>query len=171
MIDMLSELEFSTHTNEERQYLMFDLREEMYGIGINRVKEIVEYGKVTLVPLMPDFVIGVLNLRGEVVPVIDISLRLGKAATKIHPRSCIVILDIEFNQETVLLGFVVDSVKEVIEIDAGQIEPPPTFGAKIDGQFIQGLIDVEEELVILLQGNHVLSIDELSALIENVIEN
>lgn len=170
MIELMRELDLPVHEQDCQQYLTFELREENYGISIASVKEIIPYGNVTAVPLMPGFVIGVLNLRGDVVPVIDISLRFGKAATQIQPRSCIVILDIEFNRETVLLGFVVDSVTEVVDINEQQIGPPPAFGARINSEFIHGITNIAGELFILLQGDQVLSVDEMMSLIKNVIE-
>lgn len=171
MFSFVNELDLPVHDEDCQQYLTFELRGENYGIGIESAKEIIVYGNVTRVPLMPDFVIGVLNLRGEVVPIVDLSLRFGKAATEIKPRSCIVILDIEFNQETLLLGFVVDAVTEVLGIPETQIEPAPTFGAKIDAKFIHGITNIAGELFIMLQGENILSVDEMIALIDNVIEN
>lgn len=154
-----------------RQYLTFELREECYGIGIESVKEIIEYGSVTAIPLMPEFVKGVLNLRGEVVPVIDLSLRFGKSITEIHNRSCIVILEVPFDGQLVILGVVVDAVNEVMDIQPSQIEAPPTFGAKIRAQFIEGVANIDEKFVILLHGEKVLSVEEMASIIENVIEN
>ncbi len=171
MFDLLSELNVPVHVYGCQQYLTFELRDEKYGMGIENVKEIIVYDNVTAVPLMPDFVIGVLNLRGDVVPIVDLSLRFGKTATEIKPRSCIVILEIEFRKETLLLGFVVDAVTEVIDIDETQIEPPPTFGAKIDSKFIQGITNIAGDLFILLLGENVLSVEEMISLIENVIES
>ncbi len=170
MIELMRELEIPVHDQDCQQYLTFELRQENYGMSIDSVKEIIPYANVTSVPLMPDFVIGVLNLRGDVVPIIDLSLRFGKAATEIKPRSCIVILEISFNQETVMLGFVVDAVTEVVDIDEQQIELPPTFGAKIESKFIHGITNVAGDLLILLQGDQVLSVDEMISLIKNVIE-
>ncbi len=170
MIELMRELDMPVHEVDCQQYLTFELREENYGISIASVKEIIVYANVISVPLMPNFVIGVLNLRGDVVPIIDLSLRFGKAATEIKPRSCIVILEIDFNQEKVLLGFVVDAVTEVVDIREQQIEPPPSFGAKIDSEFIQGITNVAGELFILLRGDQVLSVDEMIGLIRNVIE-
>lgn len=153
-----------------QQYLTFGLRDECYGISIGSVKEIIEYGNVTSVPLMPDFVKGVLNLRGDVVPVIDLSLRFGKFATDIHGRSCIVILEVEFEGKLVIIGVVVDSVREVVEIKPDDIEPPPSFGAKIRAQFIQGVVNIDGQFVILLHGDRVLSVEEMAAIIESAIE-
>ena len=159
-----------TESATEQQYLTFGIRDEYFGISIDTVKEILEYSNVTSIPLMPDFVKGVLNLRGEVVPVIDLSLRLGKGATEVQDRTCIVVLEIPFEDELVTLGAVVDSVTEVIEIDTSTIEPAPTFGARIKAQFIHGVANVDGQFVILLRGEKALSVEELASLVENVIE-
>ncbi len=156
---------------QRQQYLTFLLKDEYYGIHIKRVREIIEYTKVTAVPLMPEFVKGVLNLRGDVVPIIDLSQRFGKGTTEILRRSCIVVLEIVFEQQLLLIGIVVDAVAEVLDIDLLDIEPPPSFGAKIRTQFIKGVTTLDEHLVILLDGEKVLSIEEMTALIEKVIEH
>jgi len=151
-----------------QQYLTFLLRDECFGLGIETVREIIEYGQLTGVPLMPDFVKGVINLRGDIVPVIDLSIRLGRSPLAVHKRSCIIILEIPFEDTFVVLGAAVDSVNEVIDIESSQIEPPPSFGARLKAQFIQGVANVEQNFVVLLHGDKVLSIDELASLIENV---
>lgn len=150
------------------QYLTFLLRDECFGLGIVTVREIIEYGQLTAVPLMPDFVKGVINLRGDIVPVIDLSIRLGRSALAVHKRSCIIILEIPFEGQHVVLGAAVDSVNEVLDIDASQVEPAPSFGARLKAQFIQGVVNIEQNFVVLLHGDKVLSIDELASLIENV---
>ncbi len=151
-------------------YLTFVLREEYFGISISAVKEIIEYANVTSIPLMPEFVKGVLNLRGEVVPVIDLSIRFNKPPTDIQRRTCIIILEIPFEDQLVTLGAVVDSVCEVLEIPPETIESAPTFGARIRSQFILGVANVAERFVILLRGDRVLSLDEMATLIEKVME-
>ncbi|MBE4620706.1 chemotaxis protein CheW [Vibrio navarrensis] len=158
-------------SQQDLQYLTFVLRDECYGININSVKEIIEYGHLTQVPLMPEFVKGVLNLRGEVVPVVDLSLRFGKAPTELHHRSCIVILEVRFESQLVVMGVVVDAVNEVVDIHPDNIEPPPTLGAKIRPHFIQGIANVEDEFVVLLHGDKVLSVEEMASIIENVLDN
>lgn len=150
------------------QYLTFLLRDECFGLGIETVREIIEYGHLTAVPLMPDFVKGVINLRGDIVPVIDLSIRLGRNALAVHNRSCIIILEILFEGQQVVIGAAVDSVNEVIDIVPSQIEAPPSFGARLKAQFIQGVVNIEQSFVVLLHGDKVLSIDELASLIENV---
>jgi purine-binding chemotaxis protein CheW len=149
-----------------QQYLTFQIREELFALSIETVKEILEYSEITPIPLMPEFVKGVLNLRGQMVPVIDLSMRLSDIPTELHRRSCILILDVPFQQKVVVLGVVVDAVKEVRDIDPSQIDPPPAFGDKIRSQFIKGVANLENEFVVLLHGNRVLSADEASELLE-----
>jgi len=104
------------------------------------------------------------------VPVIDLSLRLGKGVTEVKERTCIVVLEIPFEQDLVTLGALVDSVTEVIDIDTSTIEPAPTFGARIKAQFIQGVVNVDGQFVILLRGEKALSVEELASLVEKVSE-
>lgn len=167
MNDTTSIAEQSEHY---QQYLTFSLKEEFYGIAISSVKEIIEYRAITAIPLMPAFVKGVLNLRGEVVPVIDLSMRFGKPASEIRKRSCIVIVEIIYEEQVVLLGIAVDAVKEVVDITVNDIDPPPTFGAKIRAEFIKGVVNVEAQFIVLLQVAKVLSIDEMASLISQTIE-
>ncbi|OBP14377.1 hypothetical protein A5320_11395 [Rheinheimera sp. SA_1] len=162
--------QFNKDPLSHQHFLTFLLRDECFGISISSVKEIIEYDNVTPIPLMPDFVKGVLNLRGDVVPVIDLSIRFNKSATEISKRTCIVILEILFEEQIVTIGAVVDSVSEVIEINMDNIEPAPTFGAKIRAQFILGVANVGEQFVILLRGERVLSLDEMAAIIEKVAD-
>lgn len=154
--------------NSRQQYLTFLLRDECFGLGISTVREIIEYGQLTAVPLMPDFVKGVINLRGDIVPVIDLSIRLGRSPLELKKRTCIIILEIPFDGQQVVLGAAVDSVSEVLEIDESEIEAPPSFGARLKAQFIQGVVNVEQSFVVLLHGDRVLSVEELASLIENV---
>jgi len=149
-------------------YLTFLLRDECFGLSIDTVREIIEYGQLTTVPLMPDFVKGVINLRGDIVPVIDLSVRLGRSALELRKRTCIIILEIPFEGQLAVIGAAVDSVSEVLEIDQDQIEAPPSFGARLKAQFIQGVVNIEQSFVVLLHGDKVLSIEELASLIENV---
>jgi purine-binding chemotaxis protein CheW len=150
--------------SEEGQYLTFLLGGEMYAIGILNIKEIIEYGQVTEVPMMPAFIRGVINLRGRVVPVIDLLARFGKPSTAINKRSCIVIIEVEADGTQQDIGVVVDSVSEVLEILASEIEPAPSFGAKIRADFISGMGKVNGKFVILLSVSKVLSVEEMSML-------
>lgn len=149
---------------ENQQYLTFLLGGEMFAIGILGIKEIIEYGKLTTVPMMPEFIRGVINLRGAVVPVIDLAARFGREPSKITRRSCIVIIEVEAGEDRQDVGVIVDSVSEVLEIPAEEIEPAPAFGARIRTDFINGMGKVGGKFVILLDINHVLSIEEMAEL-------
>lgn len=149
---------------EENQYLTFLLGGEMFAIGILNIKEIIEYGNLTSVPMMPGFIRGVINLRGRVVPVIDLSVRFGRKAGEPTKRTCNVILEVESGDERLDVGVVVDAVSEVLEIPVGDIEPPPSFGAKVRADFIAGMGKVAGKFVIILNLAKVLSVDELVAL-------
>lgn len=149
---------------DDAQYLTFMLGGEMFAIGILGIKEIIEYGQLTAVPMMPGFIRGVINLRGAVVPVVDLSARFGRQSSDITRRTCIVILEVESEGEKQDVGVVVDSVSEVLAIPAGEIEPPPSFGAKIRADFISGMGKVGGKFVIILNADRVLSVDEMALL-------
>ena len=149
---------------ELQQYLTFMLGSETFAIGILNIKEIIEYGNLTEVPRMPEFIRGVINLRGSVVPVIDLGARFGKQAGEVTPRTCVVIIEVQYEGEEHVVGVMVDAVNEVLDIPADQIEPAPSFGANIRADFIRGMGKVEGKFVILLNVNHVLSLDEMSSL-------
>jgi purine-binding chemotaxis protein CheW len=148
----------------QSQYLTFLLGGEMFAIPILNIKEIIEYGHLTPVPMMPAFIRGVINLRGSVVPVIDLSVRFGRQTRDITRRTCIVIIEIESEDGRQDVGVVVDTVSEVLEISEAQIEQPPSFGARIRADFIRSMGKINGKFVIILDVNHVLSIDEMAAL-------
>lgn len=149
------------------QYLTFVLGGEVYALGILNIKEIIDYGNLTEVPMMPVFVRGVINLRGSVVPVIDLLARFGKGVTTIAKRSGIVIVETSVgdnDDNRQYLGIIVDAVNEVVEIAGHEIEPPPSFGAGIRPDFINGMAKRDNRFVILLNVDKVLSVDEMAAL-------
>ena len=147
-----------------QQYLTFSLGGEVFALGILNVKEIIEFGQITEIPMMPAFIRGVINLRGAVVPVIDLSARFGGPASTVSRRTCIVIVELGEGEERQDLGVIVDAVNEVLEIPRSEIEPPPTFGAKIRADFIQGMGKVEGHFVIILNVDRVLSPQEITML-------
>ena len=150
---------------EQRQYLTFMLGGEMFSIGILAIKEIIEYDGLTEVPMMPACIRGVINLRGAVVPVMDLSARFNKPSTEVTKRTCIVIVEVaNEEQDSQVMGVVVDAVNAVLEIPSSEIEPPPAFGAKIRTDFIEGLAKVNGKFIILLDVNQVLSIEDVGAL-------
>ena len=151
-------------TAQQTQYLTFMLGGEMFAIGILAIKEIIEYGSVTAVPMMPAFIRGVINLRGEVVPVMDLALRCGKASSEVTKRTCVIIVEVTSGNERHDVGVVVDAVSEVLEIALADIEPPPAFGARIRTEFIQAMGKVRGKFVILLATDQVLAIDDVTQL-------
>jgi purine-binding chemotaxis protein CheW len=153
-----------------QQFLTFVLNDEMYGVGILHIREIIEYDNLTVVPLMPDFISGVINLRGNVVPVVNLARRFEHQAKEISKRTSIVIIDIKDTEgDSVEVGMVVDIVNEVIELASSDIAAAPTFGAKIRTDFIQGMGKIDDKLMILLDVNNVLSINELSS-VTNIVD-
>ncbi len=148
---------------EEQQYLTFTLGEEMFAIGILSIREIIEYGQLTDVPMTPPFIRGVINLRGAVVPVVDLAVRFGRQPRDVTRRTCIVIVDVTWSEGSQEMGVVVDAVSEVLEIPETDIEPPPEFGARIRIDFIRGMGKVAGKFVVLLDANKVLSLDEVAA--------
>ena len=151
---------------EQKQYLTFTLGGEMFSISILCIKEIIWYANLTEVPMMPACIRGVINLRGAVVPVMDLSNRFGKPSTQITKSTCIIIIEVPtLNEgETQSMGVVVDAVQAVLEIASSEIEPAPTFGAKIRSDFIEGIGKVNGKFVILLNVNRVLSNEEIGAM-------
>jgi purine-binding chemotaxis protein CheW len=151
---------------EARQYLTFMLGGEMFSLNILRIKEIIWYTAMTEVPMMPACIRGVINLRGAVVPVMDLSARFGKPSTAVTKSSCIVIVEMGATTEgdSQNMGVVVDAVQAVLEIPPGDIEPAPTFGAKIRSDFIEGIAKVNGRFVILLNIQNVLSTQEIAAM-------
>ena len=151
---------------ETHQYLTFSLGEEMYAVGILNVKEIIEYGRLTEIPMMPGFIRGVINLRGAVVPVIDLAARFGGKEASVQKRTCNVIVEVRQDGQKHDIGIMVDAVSEVLEIAAADIEPPPTFGASIRADFIAGMGKVDGKFVIILDIQQVLSAEEMASISE-----
>ena len=150
------------------QYLTFMLGGDAYAIGILSIKEIIEYTQMTEVPLMPACIRGVINLRGAVVPVMDLQVRFGQPASAVTKRTCIVIVEISSPEGEQVMGVVVDAVNEVLDIDGSEIEPPPAFGTRIRTDFISGMGKVRGKFVILLNVNCVLDLDDLQALTQSL---
>lgn len=149
-----------------RQFLTFLLGKEVFAMDIRTVREIIQYGPLTLVPLMPDFVRGVINLRGAVVPVIDLHARFGRPVAEIGKKTCIVIFDAVRDGERTELGLLVDAVSEVVDIAEHQIEPPPSFGTAVRRDFIQGMGKLGERFVIILAPERAFDVDDMARLCE-----
>lgn len=148
------------------QYLTFRLGRETYALDILHIKEIIEYGGLTEVPLMPRFLRGVINLRGSVVPVIDLAVRFGRPPLDVGRRSCVIIVEVEYGDDWHELGVIVDAVEEVLELHPDQIEPAPAFGSNLRSEFIRGMGKLDGRFVIVLALDAALSIDEMAQIAE-----
>jgi purine-binding chemotaxis protein CheW len=150
--------------HKQSQYLTFMLSGETFAIGILAIKEIIEYDTPTVVPMMPECIRGVINLRGSVVPVIDLCARFGRKSAPVNKRTCIVIVEVGTDNERQDVGVIVDAVNEVLDIPTTDIEPAPPFGAKIRTDFIEGMGKIGGKLVLVLDINHVLSFEQTDAI-------
>ena len=159
---MVAGHELQRHAYEARQYLTFTLNGEVLAIDILQVREIIEFGALTQVPMMPVTIRGVINLRGAVVPVVDLSARFGRGAAAVLRRSCIVIVEVASEEGLQTLGVMVDAVNKVMEIAAEDIEPAPSFGTRIRTDFIAGMGRVNDKFVIVLDVARVFAVDELA---------
>ena len=151
------------------QYLTFRLGEEVFALEIGQVREVLDYTAITRVPRMPAFMRGVINLRGSVVPVVDLRLKFGMTETERTVNTCIIIVEIELEGERTVIGALADSVQEVIDLEPGQIEPAPRIGTSLDAAFIRGMGKRDERFVIILDIDRVFSTQEL-ALVQGVGE-
>jgi len=147
---------------ETVQYLTFKLADEIFAFDVAKVREILEMTSITKVPQTPDFMRGVINLRGSVVPVIDLRLNFGMQCTEQTVNTCIIVVEVNLNGEVLVLGVLADSVQEVVEMEPDHIEPPPQLGTKLNTEFIKGMGKVENTFVMILDIDKVFSSDELS---------
>jgi purine-binding chemotaxis protein CheW len=153
-----------------RQYVTFCLGEELFGIEVTRAREILSLVSVTKVPQTPDYLLGVINLRGQVVPVIDLRIKLGLPQAGMTRDSCIIVMEVQVDGEALIVGGLADSVREVLELHDDQIEPPPRMGLKLQTEFIAGMGKVGEQFLILLEIDRVFSGEEL-ALVQDMEES
>ncbi|MCW8918791.1 MAG: chemotaxis protein CheW [Gammaproteobacteria bacterium] len=155
-----------TADDQQTQYLTFMLGSETFAIAIGHIKEIIEYSDsgLTTVPMMPDFIRGVINVRGSVLPVIDLRLRFGHQASPITKRTCIVILEVGADDEAQDIGVMVDQVNEVLGVEERDLNGAPSFGTSIRADFISGMARIEGQLVVILDVGKVLSVDEIALL-------
>ncbi|MBU2621850.1 MAG: chemotaxis protein CheW [Proteobacteria bacterium] len=149
-------------SDREGKYLTFALAGEEYGISILKIKEIIGMMPITTIPQTPQFVKGVINLRGKVIPVVDLRLRFGMERINYTERTCIIVVEISGGSGTVMIGIVVDSVSEVLNIKGGDIEETPTFGTKLETDYILGMAKAQGGVKILLDIDRVLSRDEVT---------
>lgn len=162
-IDMAMEREPTALENREGKYLTFTLAGEDYGIGILKVKEIIGIMSITTVPQTPDYIKGVINLRGKVIPVIDLRLKFALASTDYTERTCIIVVEIAGGSNSILMGILVDSVSEVLNIKSTDIEDTPNFGSRLNTDYILGMAKTGGRVKILLDIDKVLSDNEFSA--------
>lgn len=162
----MNTLEEVTQPDKSRQFLTFAISKELFGMELHQTREILEFSEVTAVPLMPDFLVGVINLRGDVVPVIDLGLRLGREPIVIHKRTCIIIVELQLKEQLFILGLLADAANEVVELTPQDIEEKPAFGAKIRSDFVVGIAKNHDEFVILLNAEKALSPSELSDIVD-----
>ncbi len=144
------------------QYLTFKLDEEVFALDISKVREVLDYTTITKVPKTPEFMRGVINLRGSVVPVVDLRLKLGMTQTEKTVNTCIIITEVMVADETVVLGVLADSVQEVVDLEPGQIEPAPKIGTTLRTEFIKGMGKQNENFIIILDIDQVFSAEELA---------
>ena len=143
------------------QFLTFILEKEHFAIDVFKVREILEQTNCTRVPNMAEFVRGVINLRGNIVPVLDLRLKFGLPPTEITVNTCIIIVEIEYNDEITLLGAMADSVREVLEISSEEIEPPPRLGTQVKADVIHGLCKKDDQIIMILNVNKLFSTNEI----------
>ncbi|MHA6493928.1 chemotaxis protein CheW [Pseudomonas borbori] len=146
------------------QHLSFRVRKERFALPIELIREIIEYGQITTVPMMPSFIHGVINLRGNVVPVLDLAARFGLELTEPGKRTCIVIIELPLDDQVQRIGLVVDAVDAVLDIDADEVEPAPPFGAGLRTDFISGMARDDRGFTIILDVRRVLSLDDIRQL-------
>ena len=146
-----------------RQYLTFELNARRYAIDGLSVREIIEYPQLTRVPMAASCIHGVINLRGAVVPVIDLSLRFAQGPSRIDKRSCIIIVEVVDEEDAQVLGIIVDAVSEVLEVAAAQIRPAPAFGNPIRSDFIHGMVRQGDDFIVLLTIENTLAVAEIAA--------
>jgi purine-binding chemotaxis protein CheW len=148
---------------ETAQYLTFRLDEEVFALDISQVREVLDFTAITKVPRTPEFMRGVINLRGSVVPVVDMRLKFGMTRTEQTLSTCIIIVEINVENDRLILGALADSVQEVIELGPGQIEPAPRIGTRLDTAFIKGMGKRDEQFIIILDIDRIFSMDELAS--------
>lgn len=149
---------------ESVQYLTFKLAEEIFALDVAKVREILELTTITKVPKTPEFMRGVINLRGSVVPVVDMRLKFGMSMTEETVNTCIIVVEVSLNGDSIVLGALADSVQEVVEMEPDSIEPAPHIGSKLDTNFIKGMGKIDDHFVMILDIDKIFSSVELEEL-------
>ena len=146
---------------ETTQYLTFKLEDELFALDIGKVREVLDFTSITKVPQTPDYMRGVINLRGSVVPVVDLRLKFGMTMAEQTVNTCVIIVEVDMGGEDVVMGAMADSVQEVLDLEPDHIEPPPRIGAKLNLDFIRGMGKHQDQFIIILDIDKVFTIDEL----------
>ena len=157
-------------TTRETTYLTFYLDNELYGLNITSVREVLEYTTITKVPKTAEFMRGVINVRGGVVPVVDLREKFGLDISEATVDTCIVVLEVNVDGETIVIGTIADTVEEVVEIPPDQIEPTPKIGTKLDTEFIEGIGKMNETFLIILDIDKIFTTEDISRVAESVEE-
>jgi purine-binding chemotaxis protein CheW len=144
------------------QFLSFNLAEEVFALDITKVREVLDFTSVTKVPQTPDFMRGVINLRGSVVPVADMRLKFGMSETEQTVSTCIIIVEVELEDETLVIGALADSVREVFDLDNDQIEPAPKIGTHLNTEFLKGMGKKDDEFILILDIDKVFTSEEIA---------
>ena len=155
-------MEQETNEKEAKSYLTFKLGEEQFGVHVSQVLNILEMTSITRVPKSPEYMKGVINLRGKVLPVIDARIKFGMEETEYTNNTCIIVMDLEMEEKPINIGTIVDGVLSVVEISENEIEPPPSIGSKFKSEFIYGMAKVEEEFIMLVDMQKVITADEMT---------
>ena len=153
-----------------QQYVTFSPGEELFGVEVSRTREILSLTPVTKVPQTPEYLLGVINLRGQVVPVVDMRLKLGLTAGADTEDTCIIVVDVQVDGEVITVGALADAVREVMDIRSDQIEPPPRLGTRLNTEFINGMGKVDEQFMILLNIDKIFNSDEF-AWVQDAVES
>ena len=154
--------------NDSARYLTFKLAEEVFAVDVANIREILDFTTVTKVPQTPEFMLGVINLRGSVVPVVDMRLKFGMSRTEKTVNTCIIVTEIELDGEAVVVGALSDSVQEVLELEPAQIEPAPRIGTRLNTDFIKGMGKYNEQFIMIMDLGKIMNFDELSAMPEGI---
>jgi purine-binding chemotaxis protein CheW len=157
--------------SEPIQYLTFKLQEELYAVDVANIREILDFTTVTKVPKTPDFMRGVINLRGSVVPVIDMKLKFGMPETEKTVDTCVIVMEMSLDGESVILGSLADAVQEVLELEPDQIEPAPKIGTRLKTEFIRGMGKHNDQFIMILDIDKIFSFEEINALQDESVSN
>lgn len=149
-------------------YLTFKLGAEVFALEVKKVREVLDFTTITKIPRTPEFLRGVINLRGSVVPVVDLRLGFGLDSVEPTVNTCIIVVEVVMAQETIIVGALADAVEEVIDIDASEIQPPPRLGSAIQTDFIQGMGKRENGFLMILNIDRIFSTGEVAQIVESV---